>query len=274
MKNFAVLTGRSVSVLVGTTIGLILLAETAMAELLTPRAPGIWRNAAATYQLTAEYEAQLVVSLRQITGLSSLHFAADGALALGDTSAATTGSAAARRILANALGSGFVFIIENHSYSSAVNFGQLDEGTNYEDVATQLRLLIWRVRLDFDDFQQMQASREVRASFNVGFTLLHELLHGLGCADAKHVDELGDCERLVNETRVELALPLREQYFGEPFQLAPKIIGMRLRFRQDQATDAPRRLPARSRKQYLFFLLPPGYEGRAGLSDVVKLGRR
>lgn len=274
MKNVVVLTGRSVSALTGATIVLILLAETVAAQLVAPRAPGIWRNTEATYQLTPAHEEQLVASLRQITGLSSLHFAANGALALGDVSAATTGSAAARRILADAFNSGFVFVLENHSSSSAVNFGQLDEGTNYEDVSTQLRLLIWRVRLDFDDFEQMQASREVRASFNVGFTMLHELLHGLGCADAKHMDELGDCERLVNQTRAELALLLRDQYFGEPFQLAPKIIGMRLRFREDRAAATSQPMLTRPRKQYLFFLLPPGYEGRAGLSDVVKLGRR
>lgn len=269
MKNFAVLAGRSVSAF----MGLILLAQIAAAQLVNPRAPGIWRNTEAAYQLTAAYEQQLVLSLRQITGLTDLHFTADGALVLGDVTAAT-GSAAARRILAGALGSGFVFIIENHSDSSTVNFGQLDEGTNYEDVATQLRLLIWRVRLDFADFEQMQASREVRASFNVGFTMLHELLHGLGCADAKHIDELGDCEELVNATRAELDLPLRDQYFGEPFQLAPRIIGLRLRFRQEHAAAAPRSMPARPRKQYLFFLLPPGYSPCAELKDTVKPKRR
>lgn len=266
MKNFAVLAGRSVSAF----MGLILLAESATAQLLASRAPGIWRNTEASYQLTAAYEEQLVLSLRQITGLTNLHFTADGALVLGNVTAATTGSAAARRILANALGSGFVFIIENHSGSSSVNFGQLDEGTDYEDMATQLRLLIWRVRLDFTDFAQMQASREVRASFNVGFTMLHELLHGLGLQDATRIDEVGECEELVNETRAELGLPLRDQYFGEPMQLASKLTSVRLRFRSGAAAAAP---PARSRTQYLFFLLPRGYEPRGNLGDAIKIGQ-
>jgi hypothetical protein len=270
MKNSAVLAGRSVSALVG----LILLAEITVAQLITPRAPGIWRNTETTHQLTAAHEEQLIISLRRITGLNNLHFTPDGALALGEVTDTTSGSAAARRIIANALNSGFVFIIENHSGSSSVNFGQLDEGTNYEDVSTQLRLLIWRVRLDFDDFARMQASPEVRASFNVGFTILHELLHGLGYTDAKDADELGDCERLVNESRAELALPLRDQYFGEPFQITPRIIGLRLRFREDRAALAPASMLPRPQKQYLFFLLPPGYEGRAGLRDVVRLVRR
>jgi hypothetical protein len=184
--------------------------------------------------------------------------------------AQSEGSATARRILSCSLSSGFVFIIEDHSGSPSVNFGQLNEGLRYEDAITGLRLAVWRVRLDFDDFRQMQASREVRDSFDVGFTTLHELLHGLGCKDATSVDELGECEVTLNRARAELGLPLRDQYFGDELRMARQFVSVRLRFRSDKARTSDD--SARTRTQYLFFMVQNDYEQQTAPAGAAALG--
>ena len=130
--------------------------------------------------------------------------------------APVTGSATARAILRRALQSGQVFMIEDHSGSPAVNFGQLDEGLRYEQTkpGCLTSVLIWRVRLDLSDFRRVHAPASVRESFDLGFTLLHELLHGLGYEDAKEAAQLGGCETLLNQARAELGLPQRAEYLG------------------------------------------------------------
>src|SRR5215468_6136891 len=203
--------GRSVSFAAGVLAGLFLLTGIAFPQSVYPKSPGVWLSGELGYRLTGAHVEELTQSLRRITGLKELHFERDGSLAIG--TAQPEGSATARQILSRALNSGYVFIIEDHSNSPSVNFGQLNEGLRYEDAITGLRLMVWRVRLDFDDFREMRASREVRDSFDAGFTTLHELLHGLGCKDATSVDELGECEEALNRARAELGLPLRDQYF-------------------------------------------------------------
>jgi hypothetical protein len=237
---------------------LIILAGTAFPQSEYPKTPGIWLSSQTKYKLTETRIGQLAQSLRRITGLNELYFAEDGSLAPGAAPAEAAGSATARQILSRALSSGLVFIIEDHSDSATVNFGQLDEGLRYEDALTGLRLLIWRVRLDFEDFRQMQAPREVRDSFDAGFTMLHEILHGLGYKDAATIDELGECEETLNQARAELGLPLRDQYFGDTLRVAQRFVSVRLRFRSN-APQVPAG-PARSRTQYLFFMLPNTYE--------------
>ncbi|HKX26805.1 MAG TPA: hypothetical protein VJ302_03845 [Blastocatellia bacterium] len=223
-------------------------------------AAGIRCDREAERGFSALHEAALVRSLRRITGIEELCFTPEGVLSVGSLSSATAGSSVARQILWCALGSGKLFMIEDHSESPTVNFGQLDEGTNYEDLISQRQLEIWRVRLDFHDFNEMVASDEVRATFDPGFTMLHELLHGLGYKDALTENEVGACEELLNQARAELNLPLRDRYFGESVRLASHQLTVRLRFRheiklRDQSGPAER--PSR-RLQYLYFLVPYG----------------
>ncbi|MBO0861300.1 MAG: hypothetical protein J2P21_22985 [Chloracidobacterium sp.] len=257
MATFERFARRSVSIAAGAAAVLFLLAGIAFAQPEFPRTPGVWLSGDEHKPTDAHIE-ELTRSLRRITGFNELHFADDGSLALGDTqSAQSRGSAAARRILSRALGPGLVFIIEDHSGSHSVNFGQLNEGLRYEDAVTGLRLMVWRVRLDFDDFRAMQASPEVRDSFDAGFTALHELLHGLGYKDAAGAGELGECEEALNMARGELGLPLREQYFGDELRLSRSFLSIRLRFRNDKALISTG--AARGRPQYLFFMIPSEY---------------
>ena len=226
------------------------------AQAALPTTSGIWRSREPGRELSAEHEWLLVRSLRRITGLDHLHFTAEGSLSLGET-AAPGGALVARQILLSALHSGMVFVIEDHSQSASVNFGQLDEGLTYVGAEGQSAITIWRVRLDFDDFRKMQASPEVRAAFDEGFTLLHELLHGLGLKDTSREAETGQCEELLNRARAELGLPLRDQYLGEPWQPVPAVTLVRLRFKSREWPSSR----SRWRWRYLYFVLglgPPG----------------
>jgi hypothetical protein len=219
-----------------------------------PKEPGIWlgRNAAAA--CAGNCQQTLTESLRRITGLQQLRFAKNGALEVGEHTNFIGGSATARSVLFRALESGAVFVIEDHSGSVTVNFGQLDEGLRYEDCLNGRRLLIWRVRLDFADFKRVDAPRQVRAAFDAGFACLHELLHGLGYRDSNQPDEVGEVEELINQARAELGLPLRAQYLGETVPIFQRVFSVRLHFK-----DAPSASPAtgkstRPRSYRLHFL--------------------
>lgn len=193
--------------------------------------PGIWCSQNEVYVPSMTQQERLQTSLRHITGWTQLVFTEEGKLEIGDASAIEGGSFWARQMLRQALRCGKQFVLENHSASASVNFGQLDEGTNYGDERTGLKLDIYRVRLDFVDFDKMSAPRAVMESFDVGFIFLHELLHGLGLKDTTIPNEIGDCETVVNEMRAELGLPLRDQYLADLLHLTPFIKTIRLRFK-------------------------------------------
>lgn len=250
MKRFLIGSGRSVSAkLFGLAMLIAQICSMVASSTATDvKGSGIWRSEESSKRLSNSNADLLVENLRQITGLCELQFQETGQLHLGRVFSANRGSATARKILQRAMDSGFVFFIEDHSESSSVNFGQMDEGTTYEDSLANRRFLIWRVRLDFSDFQKIQAPREVRESFSIGFTFLHELLHGLGHRDANVVEEIGECEELINQARLELRLPTRDQYFAVQLKITEHFFTVRLRFRNQ----------LRRRNQYLFFIAPPG----------------
>jgi hypothetical protein len=251
---------------------LILLMQNSPAVAEMSITAGIWCNREKQNRVSDAHEEQLVRSLRRITGFQRLGFAEDGALSLGDVTDVAAGSSIARQIILCAMGSGKTFIIEDHSGSQSVFFGQLDEGTDFEDIASKRKFDIRRMRIDFEDFREIDAPSDVRESFDVGFTLLHELLHGVGYKDADSREEIGELEGLVNQARAELGLPLRDQYFGEPLQISPQVATVRLRFRKEIKPAADERLKRPIRRlHYLFFLLPVGYREQQDQNGVIWL---
>lgn len=223
----------------------------ASSQAATLKSPGIWCDRSSINSVPEQHEKRLTESLRRITGLTDIGFSQDGSLSLGDTSMTDGGSAAARELLLRVLRSGIVFIIEDHSGSETVNFGQLDKGEIHTHASRPGRVVVQRARLDFADFCEMQASREVRATFDEGFTLLHELLHGLGYTDPPDRKDIGECEEIVNRARTELGLLIRDRYFGDPVRLTTGVTTVRLRFRSP-ATDTDE---AGRERHYLFFLM-------------------
>lgn len=219
-----------------------------------PKEPGIWLGRNAATGCAENCRQVLTDSLRRITGLQQLRFAENGALEVGERSDFIGGSITARAVLLRALASGAVFVIEDHSGSVTVNFGQLDEGLRYEDCLNGQRLLIWRVRLDFADFKRVDAPRQVRAAFDEGFTFLHELLHGLGYRDSYRLDEVGEVEEIINQARAELGLPVRAQYLGETVPIAQRVFCVRLYFKDAPLTAPETDKNARRRSYRLHFL--------------------
>ena len=226
--------------------------------------PGIWcERRSPRRSLSSRHEQRLVMSLARITGFCELHFGVDGELCLGDTSNVMGGSEAARQILQRVLGSSNAFVIEDCSGSDYINFGQVVEDAVFEN-ADGTRLDIWRVRIDFSDFQLVQAPADVRASFDEGFILLHELLHGLGYADASGDDEIGQCEARVNQARAELGLPQRDQYFVAPVRVTDTLASARIRFRSRAASTIGHGLEW----QYLYFLVRPESRHTDGVNSA------
>ncbi len=236
-------------VAVGAIAGALLLGPRTAASEPEPARPGI-HCARGTASVPPERRAHLVDSLRRLTGLARLDFDDGGSLSLGDRAAPHGGSPTARLVLDAALESGMIFVIEDHSGSGLVAFGQLDAGTNVADLRHGEERVRWRVRLDFKDLADFAAPAAVRAAFDPGFALLHEILHGLGFADGNHGEEIGAVEEILNRARGELGLPLRDRYFGEGRLVAETLLSVRIRFRTPAAPDGP----PRDRYEYLTFL--------------------
>lgn len=230
-------------------LGVVFLGATTIAQASIVTRPTEGHAPAAGRQLSEEKQRQLQQALRRITGDDALRFGADGRLLLGAGAPPTRGSATAFRILREAALSRALFLVEDHSDSPDIHFGQLDEGLIYENIHTKSRFTVWRLRLDFADFQRMEASPQVRQTFDVGFTMLHELLHGAGLRDPAKRGEIGPCETIINRARAELGLPQRERYHGDPVPIAPGLLTVRMRFKAREASWP------RSKWQYLFFLI-------------------
>jgi hypothetical protein len=246
------------------------LAEPSLTAAQLAGMPGVRCERRSVYAITQEHELRLSLSLRRITGYEALRFVCDGSLILGDSSSSKGGSAEARRILMRAVASNAVFVIEDYSGSRSVTFGQAASERVVYGPKDGGSSQIWRLRLDFDDFQEIGASSEVRATFDEGFTFFHELLHALGYSDASRDGELGACEEIVNRIRGELGLPLRDQYFGDKWRISEKLTSVRLRFRRP-ARDGN---STRWESHYLFFLISEPAEYSASMGGVTRVDAR
>lgn len=174
------------------------------------------RNATEKQRLKEKDLQRVVESLREKTGFQSLGFDADGFLILRDRQQVVGGSATARQLLLDAMDSAAQFVLENHNHSSKVVFANLGKGTMYLNMRTKAQVEHLPIRIDFSDFGKLIGPKEVLASFDLGITLLHELVHGVHKLhdSVSEWEEIGDCERFVNTIRKELNLPERQQYIA------------------------------------------------------------
>jgi hypothetical protein len=104
--------------------------------------------------------------------------------------------------------------LESHDYSSHIAFAHITAGVVYTSFQTGARIEARQVQLDFSDFAELRGEREVIAAFDLGFAVLHELVHGVwGLRDAVgEMNELGACDEQINRMRRELNLPERQGY--------------------------------------------------------------
>ena len=156
----------------------------------------------------------LLNGLRAWTGLCQLEFDHDGNLVPGDRTLVTTGSETARALIIQAVDSSDSFVIEQFNNSSQIAFAQVEDTDRYVDGAGR-RHIVWEIRIDFTDFQELTGDDDARASFDPVASFVHELTHAVkGYVDSVgRDDQLGECEAYVNIMRVELGLPKRIYYF-------------------------------------------------------------
>jgi hypothetical protein len=172
------------------------------------------RNSNGSRRLSAMQLQRALESLRHKTGFLELRFDESGFLTLGDRTRFVGGSATARELLIATVDGRVAIELEAHDYSSHIAFAHITAGTAYTNFQTKARIEARQVQLDFSDFAELRGEREVIAAFDLGFAILHELVHGVwGLRDAVgKMNELGACDEQINRMRRELNLPERQGY--------------------------------------------------------------
>ncbi|MBC7911767.1 MAG: hypothetical protein H7Y30_14775, partial [Pyrinomonadaceae bacterium] len=74
---------------------------------------------------------------------------------------------------------------------------------------------VFLILIDFADFSHVIGDEAALAAFNEGWAALHEIAHVVhDSADSqKDVEEVGECESLINVMRRECGLAVRAEYF-------------------------------------------------------------
>jgi hypothetical protein len=172
------------------------------------------RNSPGKQRLSAKQMKEVLESLRAKTGWRELSFDEEGFLVCPAPDDFEGGSAAARRLLSEAMASQQAYDLEAHNLTSEVVFARLAVPIAYESRRTGERIDAYPVQIDFADFNRLSGDREALRAFDVGLVILHELAHGVwALRDAQaSAEELGECETYINSIRRELALPERQTY--------------------------------------------------------------
>ncbi|MDX2040012.1 MAG: hypothetical protein SF097_02135 [Acidobacteriota bacterium] len=175
--------------------------------------PGV-RNAPNERRFNDKQLALIAQSLRAHTGWQSLAFDEDGFLVCPNPQTISGGSAAARKLLGEALWGNAAYDLESHPRSQNVKFARLARGANFSSQSKSLRISIYPIQIDLADFRLLTGERTALNAFDPGIAVLHELAHAIwGLPDARsEEDEPGECENYINRIRRELHLPERQSY--------------------------------------------------------------
>jgi|RhiMethySRZTD1v2_1073278.scaffolds.fasta_scaffold04817_3 hypothetical protein len=156
----------------------------------------------------------LLESLRRKTGFLEMRFDQAGCLTLGDLNPSAGGSPTARELLTATVEGDRLFMLESHNRSPNIEFARLSASEIFQNHRLKTRVEVRLVDVDFADFYELRGGDEVLESFDIGFSILHELAHGVWrLRDAVgDQDQVGSCEESVNRMRRELGLPERQSY--------------------------------------------------------------
>lgn len=156
----------------------------------------------------------LVESLRRKTGFLEMRFDQSGCLTLGDLNPSAGGSPTARELLTATVESDRLFRLEAHNRSPKIEFARLSASEIHESYPLKTRVELRLVHVDFADFYELRGGDEVLESFDIGFSILHELAHGVWRLrdTVNDQDQVGSCEESINRMRRELGLPERQSY--------------------------------------------------------------
>ena len=177
--------------------------------------PGL-RNSDGSRRLNASQLQVALESLRHKTGFLEMRFDESGYLRLGDRTSVMGGSAAARELLIATVDGRKLIELEAHDYSHRIAFAHITAETVYVNFQTNERIAVRQAELDFSDFTELRGKPEAIAAFDLGFAILHELVHAVrDLRDAVgETNRLGACDGLINRIRRELNLPERQGYIA------------------------------------------------------------
>jgi len=172
------------------------------------------RNGSGSRKLKLDQLKATLESLRGKTGFLDMRFDEAGFLTLGDRTRFTGGSSSARELLIATVDGRQAIELEAHNNSPQIAFARLTAGNILTGFQTGARIEVRQVQLDFADFAELRGEREAVAAFDLGFAVLHELVHSvLSLSDVvSETTELGACDEQINRMRRELNLPERQGY--------------------------------------------------------------
>lgn len=170
-------------------------------------------------KLSDQERESVIRSLSEKSGFQEIGFNEDGFLDLGDTGKFSGGSSTARDLLLAALDLSFAIDLESHNRSKEIAFARLDKPVHYFNFSSREEIDVYPIQIDFSDFKKLRGVKEVVDSFDIGFTILHELGHAVfGLHDSIDSEsDLGECEQYINSIRRELGYPVREHYLAKTF---------------------------------------------------------
>jgi hypothetical protein len=193
--------------------------------------------------VTSSRRSEVAQKLQVITGWRGLTFDSSGSLQLG-ADVFDGGSSSARGLIAKALDSDKVVIIEDASNRSDVVFARVVPGRWKNDDSKNPTAFV--VMIDFADFESLMGDPQALEAFNVGWGLLHELDHVVNDSeDAATVGHVGQCEDRINQMRRECHLPARLDYFftffpnSERSEFRTRLV--RLPFEQQEGSGSKKR---------------------------------
>jgi hypothetical protein len=158
-----------------------------------------------------QHRSELENKLRRITGWQDLLFSTDGVL-IGISGRHDAGSQTARELLTKTNEGDRVVLLENATGRRDVAFCRVVRGAL--NGLTPSSHDVYVVLIDFDDFKQVSGDSQARASFDVGWAVLHEIDHvAEESLDPQDANGIGECEANINRMREELGLPLRTDYY-------------------------------------------------------------
>ena len=161
-------------------------------------------------EMNVAHRAALLEKLSLITGLRHMSFDNDGSLLLGALEG--RGSTSARELLIRAVAGNKFIVIEDATNRADIAFCRVVPGKIVGNTASTLPIYV--ILIDFADFKHVTGDARARASFDVGWGLLHELDHVVSeSEDSTSQSAMGECEEHINQMRRELGLPIRSSYF-------------------------------------------------------------
>ena len=175
--------------------------------------------------------------LRRISGWSDLVFDSDRVLRLG-TKEPQGGSRIAREFLERAVSGERTILLEDASSRKDVVFCRVVQAKLPGKESSQSNVFV--VLIDFSDFLQVTGDRRARASFDVGWAVLHEIDHAVADSeDSGSSSSAGNCEDHINEMRREMGLPIRLDYFFSyvPMKSNPSLISSFVRLSFGEQVD-------------------------------------